>query len=141
MTTVCKNKRAYYDYEILDKWEAGLVLSGLEVKAFRGNQVNLQGAWIKLQQGELFLVECHVSAKVAEWQKFDPVRPKKLLLRKSELIKIQSKLVKGLTLVPLEIYFNSNGYAKLAMALAQGKKLYDKRKKLENKISKREAKF
>lgn len=133
---VSQNKRATFEYELLDKFEAGLVLRGTEIKSIRANQVNLLRSYVKPIDGELWLFEAHI----AEYEggnraNHDPVRPRKLLLRRREINRIIAQLEqKGLTLVPTLLYLK-DGRAKLEIALARGKKLHDKRQT----VAKRDA--
>ena len=126
------NKQATYDYELLDKFEAGLVLTGQEVKAIKNNQINLKGAYISLKYEpapELFLIKAHVSPykPAGPLPHYDPERPRKLLIRKEEIKRLVGKLQqKGLTIVPLSVYTKRN-LVKLEFGLAKGKKQYQKK--------------
>ncbi|HPF34050.1 MAG TPA: SsrA-binding protein SmpB [Candidatus Krumholzibacteria bacterium] len=126
--SIAKNKKAFHEFEILDRWEAGLVLLGSEVKALRAGRVNLGDSYAEIREGEAWLVKTHIGPyEMANQQNHEPFRRRKLLLNRREIRKIRPKLEeKGLTLVPLSIYFKK-GIAKLELGLARGKKLHDKR--------------
>ena len=137
---IAKNKRAKFEYELLDRFEAGLVLQGTEIKSIRNNQVNLQRAYVQARGEELWLVEAHISEyKQGNRENHDPVRPRKLLLHKKEIQKILDGLQqKGLTCVPTILYL-TNGRAKVEVALARGKKLHDKRQSVAKRDSDRQV--
>ncbi|HLV00101.1 MAG TPA: SsrA-binding protein SmpB, partial [Acidobacteriota bacterium] len=122
---VAKNRKAFHDYEILERFEAGMVLLGTEVKALREHRVNLKDSFARVSNGEVWLENCHISPySHGNIQNHDPLRPRKLLLHKREIDKLAGETVKsGLTIVPLSIYFK-NGKAKVEIALARGKKLH-----------------
>lgn len=134
------HKKAYRDYELLEKYEAGISLLGTEVKSLRAHQADLSGSYARLRNGECWLVGANISPYAqASGVNHQPRRDRKLLLHKSELRKIRSKLEqRGFTLVPLRIYFNNRGLAKVELALARGKRQYDKRKKITERDHKRE---
>ena len=140
-----KNKKAYFDYEILESFEAGIVLKGTEIKSIRDGKVNLKDSYAVIKNNEVFLLNTHISQyKEGNIFNHDETRTRKLLLHKKEIKKIKEQLeVQGLTLVPLKLYFKGE-YAKILLGLAKGKKNYDKResiKKRENLIEiKRELK-
>jgi SsrA-binding protein len=139
---VATNKKAYHDYEILEKYEAGLVLLGSEVKAIRAGRVNLKDSFVKFVKGEPYVFGMHISHLETANPHFRPdeKRPRKLLLHKKEISKLIGKTSeKGYTLVPLRLYFNHKNLAKLEIALAKGKTLHDKRESLKKKILDREA--
>lgn len=122
------NRKAWHEYTIEDTYEAGLVLTGTEVKSIREGRASIQEAFCKLENGETHIIGMHIAPyeQGNRWNA-DPLRPRKLLLHKTEIHKIQRMLQeKGYTLVPLKLYF-SKGYAKLNIGLGRGKKLYDKR--------------
>ena len=140
--TVARNKKAFYDYEILDKYEAGLVLEGSEVKALRAGRVNLKDSYVRVIKGEPHLLNAHIAHLEHTNPHFKPDdrRARKLLLHKKEIDKLIGKTSKdGLTIVPLSIYFNHKNLAKVQIALARGKNLHDKRETLKAKDAKREA--
>jgi len=139
---IATNKKAYHDYEILEKHEAGLVLSGSEVKAIRAGRVNLKESFVKFVKGEPFVFGMHISHLESANPHFRPdeKRPRKLLLHKKEISKLIGKASeKGYTIVPLRLYFNDKNLAKLEIALAKGKTLHDKREALKRKVLEREA--
>lgn len=139
---VAQNKKAGHDYEILDKFEAGIVLSGSEVKALRAKRANLNDAYCRFVKGELFVLNAHIAHLDTANKHFAPDTraPRKLLLHKKELLKLHEKMHKeGLTIVPLMIYFNERNRVKVNIAVARGKKLHDKRADLKEKTLNREA--
>lgn len=138
---VCKNKKAYHDYHIEDTYEAGMVLSGPEVKSLRAGRVNITDGYVNVNhRGEAMLYNVHISHYIfATHNPNEPMRVRKLLLHKREIRKLIGKLKeKGLALIPLKIYFKDNGRAKVEIGLAKGKKMYDKRHSLKEKQNKRE---
>ncbi len=134
------NRKARHDYHILESFEAGLVLKGTEVKSIRNNQVSIKESYAQLKGNDLYIVNMHIAPyKFGNRFNLEPKRDRKLLLNKRELNKIKGSIeTKGVTVVPLRLYFK-NGYAKLEIALAKGKKLYDKRRDLTQKAIDREA--
>jgi len=142
MTKMTKmtNKKAYYDYEIIKTFEAGLVLTGPEVKSLRANKANLKGSYCRFFKNELFVFDMHISKYENGYSyiKQNETQERKLLLNKKELLKIYDSVTKdGLTCVPLKIYL-ANGKFKLEIAIAKGKKLYDKRHSEKEKTIKRD---
>jgi len=135
-----QNRKARHDYQILETIEAGVVLTGPEVKSLRLGRANLKDGYAKPKGGEVFLYEVHISAyENSPLHEQDPTRTRKLLLHQQEIRKLTGKIVeKGLTLVPLRIYFR-DGKVKVELALAKGKKLYDKREAIREKDIRREA--
>lgn len=136
---VARNRKALHEYHVLDTWEAGIVLTGPEVKSIRAGKVSLAEAFARVDDGEVWLHGMHVSPydPAAIWNT-DPTRPRKLLLHAREIRRlIGATREKGLTLVPLELYFR-RGLAKVTLALARGKKLHDKRETLKRKTAERE---
>lgn len=135
---IAKNKRATFDYHLLESFEAGLVLTGTEIKSVRANQVSLRRSYVQQRNGELWLVEAHIAPYAhGNIQNHDPVRPRKLLLHRREINKIIDQMQqKSLTLVPTKLYLK-NGRAKVEIALAQGKKKHDKRQDLARKDDQR----
>ena len=128
-SVIARNKRARHDYHIIDSWEAGIVLTGTEVKSLRNGKASLVDAYGIVRNGELFLLNLHI-ATYEQGNQFnhDPVRTRKLLLHRKEIRKLIGSVERqGLTLVPLELYFNPRGIAKVRLALAKGKKVHDKR--------------
>ncbi|WP_187647877.1 SsrA-binding protein SmpB [Nitrosophilus labii] len=143
MKIVSTNKKAFHDFEIIEKLEAGIVLEGSEVKAIRAGKVNLKDSFIKIVKGEPFIFGMHISHLSTANPHFKPdeKRPRKLLLHKKEINKLIGKTSeKGYTIVPLKLYFNNKNLAKLEIALAKGKTLHDKREAIKRKIMDREAK-
>ncbi len=139
---VARNKKAYHDYEILEKLEAGIVLLGSEVKAIRQGRVNLKDSFVKIIKGEAFLLNAHISHLSTANLNFIPNnrQERKLLLHMKELRKWDIKVSKdGLTMVPLAIYFNAKNLAKVEIALVRGKNLHDKRETLKERDAQREA--
>ena len=136
---VCQNKKARYDYHILETIEAGMVLLGTEVKSLREGRANLKDSYARIRDGELFLMQAHISPySHAHYDNHQPDRVRKLLVHKQELKRLTGKTQeKGLTLVPLKIYFK-DGKAKVELALASGKKSFDKRETLKRKTQQRE---
>ena len=136
---VCQNKKARYDYEIIEVIEAGMVLLGTEVKSLRQGRANLKDSYARVKDGELFLMQSHISPYThAYHDNHEPDRVRKLLVHKREIKRLQGKTQeKGLTLVPLKIYFK-DGKAKVELALARGKRSYDKRETLKRKTEERE---
>ncbi|MGQ0560651.1 MAG: SsrA-binding protein SmpB [Gemmatimonadota bacterium] len=136
---VARNKKARHDYHIVETLEAGIVLSGPEVKSIRAGKASLAESFARVEGGEVWLHDMHVSPydPASRWNP-DPVRPRKLLLRAREIRRlIGASREKGLTLVPLDLYL-SRGYVKVTLALARGKKLFDKRATLKRKVAERE---
>lgn len=139
---IARNKKAFHDYEIIDKYEAGIELQGSEVKSIRLGRVNLKNSFVKIIKGEAFVFEMHISYLGTVNPHFKPEekRPRKLLLHRKEIDKLIGKIkIGGLTIVPLSIYFNERNLAKMEIALAKGKNVSDKRQTLKEKDLKREA--
>ena len=136
---VAQNRKARYDYHIDDTVEAGLVLVGTEVKSLRAGRATLVDGFAEITNGEAFLHGVHIPEYTqGTWTNHEPRRTRKLLLHRDEIRKIQGKLRdEGITLVPLQVYFE-NGYAKVELALARGKKSYDKRQDLATRDAQRE---
>ena len=134
-----RNKKAYYNFELIDKFQAGIVLLGTEVKSLRDRQGDLEGSYARIIDGECWLVGCTIAQyPQAAHNNHEPLRKRKLLLHKEQIRKITGKLTqRGFTLVPLRIYFNDRGLAKVELALATGKRQYDKRQKLRRDQQKR----
>lgn len=137
--TVTVNRRAYHDFDIEETLEAGIVLSGTEVKSLRRGSCNLKDSYIQLKDGEAWIINMHISPyKEGGRYNVDPDRTRKLLLHKDEIEYLASKsLLRGYTVIPLKVYFK-RGNAKLEIALAKGRKLYDKKKLLIEKDRVRE---
>ena len=137
---VCQNKKARHDYFIDDVMEAGMVLLGAEVKSLRDGRANLVDSYARIKKGEVFLHNMHITPyPFAHHVQLDPTRPRKLLLHKKEIKRLIGKTEeKGYTLVPTKVYF-LRGKAKVELALAKGKRKYDKRRALKEKEMKREV--
>jgi SsrA-binding protein len=134
-TTIVNNKKAVFEYHIETKYEAGLVLTGTEIKSVRASQANLADSFCVFMNGELWVKGMHISEyKEASYNNHAAKRDRKLLLRQPELRKLGTKMKeKGYTLIPVRLYINEKGLAKLEIALARGKKLFDKREDLKKK--------
>ena len=134
------NRKANFQYHLLESWEAGVALLGSEVKSLRDGQGQLQDAYVDHVRGELWLRQCHIAPWTsASWTNHDPLRDRKLLLKKSEILKIAKHVErKGLTLIPLSIYVNERGKIKIRIALAEGKQGPDKKAALKARQAKRE---
>ncbi|MBA2687517.1 MAG: SsrA-binding protein SmpB [Gemmatimonadaceae bacterium] len=137
--SIAKNRRARFDYAILDTWEAGIVLTGSEVKSLRDGKANISDAYAILKDGEVYLLNLHVSPyEKASFFNHEPTRTRKLLLHKKEIKKMIGSVERqGLTLIPLELYFK-RGRAKVAIALGKGKQMHDKRQDLKRKDDERD---
>ncbi|MFM8588335.1 MAG: SsrA-binding protein SmpB [Bacteroidota bacterium] len=137
-----KNRSASYEYFIEDTFDAGMMLTGTEVKAIRDGRVSFNDSYCLLDRGELFVKGLHISPyEFGSYANHNPTRERKLLLKKKELDKIGQKLKeKGFTIIPLSIYFNQRGYAKMKIGLGKGKKLHDKRESIKQRESEREIK-
>ncbi|MCE3258518.1 MAG: SsrA-binding protein [Bacteroidetes bacterium] len=135
-----ENRRAKFDFQFLDKLIAGLVLKGTEIKSIREGKAALSDSYCYFRNGELFVKNMHITEySEASFTNHDPTRERKLLLNKNEMNKLQKKMKdQGLTIVPTRLFINENGYAKLEIALAKGKKLYDKRDDIKKKDIERE---
>jgi SsrA-binding protein len=135
---IATNKRATFDFQILEKFEAGLALTGTEIKSIRANQVNLRRSYVQARQDELWLVEAHISPYIhGSRENHDPTRPRKLLLHRREINKIMEQLQqKSLTVIPTRLYLK-DGRAKLEIALARGKQKHDKRQDIAKRDDER----
>lgn len=136
---IANNKKARHDYTILEAYEAGIVLTGTEIKSVRQGKVNLKESYVKVKGGEAVIHGMHISPyDHGNIFNVDPVRDRRLLLHKKEIRTIEQTMnEKGLTVVPLQLYINEEGRAKLEIALARGKKLYDKREDIAKRDAKR----
>ena len=136
---VCRNKRARYDYELSERFEAGIELTGTEVKSLRLGKANLTDAYARVTDGEVWLINAHISSyPFAKYDNHEPERKRKLLMHKKEIRKLFGKTQeRGLALIPLAIYFKQ-GWAKVDLALGKGKRSYDKRHTLKRKDAERE---
>ncbi len=137
---IAKNRRATFDYHLLDRFEAGLVLTGTEIKSIRSHQVSLQHSYVQPREGELWLIDANVAPYIhGNRENHDATRPRKLLLHRREINKILDALAtKGLTLIPTRLYLK-NGLAKIEVALARGKTVRDKRHDIAKKDSDRQV--
>lgn len=128
------NKKAHFDYEIIDTYEVGIILTGAEVKSVKGERITLEGSFVKFVGNELYLVNAQIyHYSFAPLEGYDPKRSRKLLLHKKEIISLKTKMAStNLTLVPLECY-NSHGFVKLKIGLAKGKKEFEKREKIKKR--------
>ena len=133
--SIITNRKAYRDYEVLESLESGIELKGSEVKSLRAGKINLDDSFARPEKEEILLYNAHISHYTeASYLNVDPDRSRKLLLHKKQIQRIIGKLTqKGLTLVPLKIYFNDRGFVKLELALCKGKKLYDKRESIKRR--------
>jgi SsrA-binding protein len=136
---VAENRKARHDYHIIDEYEAGMVLMGTEVKSLRGGRANLKDSYAKIKRGEVFLCQMHISPySFTYYGNHDPLRERKLLLHNYEIKRLIGKVQeKGLALIPLKIYFKK-GKVKVSLALAKGKKIYDKRETIRRRDEKRD---
>ncbi len=139
MKILAKNKKAFHDYEVLEKFEAGIVLHGYEAKSLRSGQCNLKGSYVSIQKGEVWTKNVHISLyKHSSITDYDPTRPRKLLLTKKEISKLASQeSQKGVTIIPLDIHLKNN-FAKMTIGICRGKKLHDKRTDLKKRAHEKE---
>jgi len=139
-SAICRNRKATFRFELLEKLDCGLVLKGAEVKSLRERRVSLDEAYVRIERGELWLIGCHIGQYSHDSaERYDSLRPRKLLVHARELRKLAPKVdQKGLTLVPVRIHFNARGLAKVEIALARGKRLADKRQALKGREHQRE---
>lgn len=135
------NRRAEHEYHFIDMYEAGIMLQGTEIKSIRKGLVNLNDAYCFFKQGELFIRSMYIKEyEFGTYSNHEPRRPRKLLLRRQELKKLEKKVKeRGFTIVPYRLYFSERGLAKLEIALAQGKKAFDKRESIKEKDIKRDT--
>ena len=138
---VANNRKAYHDYFIEEKFEAGIILRGTEVKSLRDGRANLQDSYASVDDGEVYLNHCHISPySHGNIMNHDPMRTRKLLLHRKEINKLLGKTQqKGLTLIPLRIYFSERGQAKIELGLAKGKKQHDRRDSIKAREAGREV--
>ena len=131
---IASNRQAFFNYEILDRYEAGLVLTGTEIKSIRAGKVDLRDAYARAMEGELWLLNCHIAQyDPASIYNHDPRRPRKLLMHRDEIARLSDEVAqKGLTLVALRIYIR-NHVAKVELGLARGKRQYDKRRAIRDR--------
>ncbi len=138
--TVTVNKKAFHDFNIIEKYTAGIVLFGTEIKSVRKGAVNLKDSFAKIEDGEVWLYSCHISPyEQGNRYNKEPERKRKLLLNKKEILKMSGKIKKeGYTIIPLSMFIGDGGFAKLEIALAKGKKLFDKRDDIAKKTQTRD---
>jgi len=139
MKVVCQNRKAYHDYHIEETVEAGVVLTGTEVKSLREGKANVKESYVIIKDNEIFLLNCHISHySHGNIMNHDPIRTRKLLLHQKEINRLRGKIaMRGFTLIPLKIYFKGP-FAKIEIALARGKKLFEKRETIKEKEARRE---
>jgi SsrA-binding protein len=137
---IAKNKKAYFNYEIIETYEAGIVLVGSEVKSIREGRISLKESYAEIKEGEVFLVACHISPYEASNRfNHDPLRERKLLLHRREIKRLTGKTQeRGLTLVPTKVHINEKGKVKVEIALAKGKRAYQKREAIRERDRDRE---
>ena len=136
---VSENRKAFHDYFINDRVEAGIILTGTEIKSIRNGKINLKDSYARIKNGEIWVYQMHISTyEQGNRYNHDPLRPRKLLLHRSEINKLVGKIqLQGLTLLPIKLYLK-NGMAKVELAVGQGKKNYDKRQVLAEREGKRD---
>jgi len=139
MKVICQNRKAYHDYHIEETFEAGIALSGTEVKSIREGKANIKDSYVIIKDHEVFLLNCHISHySHGNIMNHDPLRTRKLLLHRKEINRLWGKTaMRGFTLIPLKIYFKGP-VAKVEIALARGKKLFEKRETIKEKDARRE---
>jgi SsrA-binding protein len=139
-TNIAENRKAFHDYHLVESFEAGIVLLGTEVKAIREGRVNLRDSFARIEDGEVYLYNVNISPYSHRgYADHEPMRRRKLLLNRNEILKLVGKTVeKGMTLVPVRMYFK-NGRVKVAVSLAKGKKEYDKRETIKRRETERET--
>ncbi|MEE9503422.1 MAG: SsrA-binding protein SmpB [Candidatus Aminicenantaceae bacterium] len=140
MRLIAKNKKAFFNHEILETYEAGVALVGSEVKSIREGRISLKESYAEIKEGEVFLVSCHVSPyEAANRFNHDPLRDRKLLLHRREIKRLTGKIKeRGLTLVPTKVLINDKGKVKIELALAKGKRAYQKREAIRERDRDRE---
>jgi len=141
MKVVAENKKAFFNYDLLEKLEAGISLLGSEVKSIREGRVSLKESFAEIRNGEVYLLNCHISPyEAANRFNHEPRRPRKLLLHKQEIKRLTGKIKeKGLTLIPTKVYFNEKGTVKIELALARGKRAFEKKEAIKARDVEREV--
>jgi len=141
MKTITINRKAYHDYEILEKIEAGISLTGSEVKSLRDGRISLKDSYIEIRSHEAILVRAHISPYAnASYNNHEPERPRRLLLHRQEIRRLDGKVrAKGLTIIPLQLYFNPKGHVKIEIGLAKGRREYEKKQKIKDRDIAREV--
>jgi len=139
--TVATNRKARHDYFIDETYETGIVLTGTEIKSVRDGRVNLRDSYAQVKNGELWLIDTHIAPyKQAGRSSHEPKRPRKLLMHRREIDRLQGKVQeKGYTIIPLRLYFRNDKWVKVEIALARGKRLYDKRRAIRERDAQRET--
>lgn len=142
MKIIAKNRKAYFNYEILERYEAGIVLTGSEIKSIRSGNVSIQDSYISFEKNEAYIINMNISNyQFSTSYQVDALRKRKLLLNRREILKLQQeKKTKGLIVIPLSLYLNTKRKAKLEIALARPKKLHDKREAIKTRDLKRQIK-
>jgi len=140
MKIIAKNKKAYFNYEILESFEAGISLVGSEVKSIREGRISLKESYAEIKAGEVFLISCHISPyEAANIFNHDPTRDRKLLLHRHEIKRLTGKVVeKGFTLIPTKVLINDRGKIKVEISLAKGKRTYQKKEAIKERDRERE---
>ncbi len=140
MKNITLNKKAFHDYEIIEKFDAGLSLVGSEVKSIRDGRISLKDAYVEIKKLEAFLLNAHISQySNASYNNHEPERPRKLLLHRREILKLDNKVkTRGVTIVPLRMFFTDKGLIKIEIALARGKREYDKKQRIIEQDIKRD---
>jgi len=140
MRIIAKNKKAFFNYEILEKYEAGISLLGSEVKSIREGRISLKESYAEIKRGEIFLINCHINPyEAANRFNHDPLREKKLLLHRREIKRLTGKVKeKGLTLIPTKVFISNQGNVKVEISLGKGKKAYQKREAIRERDRDRE---
>ncbi|MBC8512221.1 MAG: SsrA-binding protein SmpB [Dehalococcoidia bacterium] len=138
--TIATNRKARHDYFVDETYEAGIILTGTEIKSARAGRVNLRDSYVQVKNGELWLIDTHIAPyQQAGRNSHEPKRPRKLLMHRREINRLQGKVQeKGYTIIPLRLYLRNNKWAKVEIALARGKKLYDKRQAIRKHDAERE---
>ena len=141
LKNITVNKKAFHNYAIIEKFEAGMVLVGSEVKSIREGKVNLKDSYVEIRAVEAFLINSHISAySNASYNNHEPERERKLLLNRRELMKLDKKVkTRGFSIVPLRMYFNKKGRVKIEIAIAKGKREYEKKQKIKDRDIKRDV--
>jgi SsrA-binding protein len=140
MKNVAVNKKAYFNYEIFESLEAGIALQGSEVKSIKEGRISLKDSYAEIKDGEVFLVQCHISPyEAANRFNHDPLRPRRLLLHRQEIKRLTGKIKeKGFTLVPTKVMLNEKGRIKVEISLAKGKRVYEKKEAIKERDRERE---
>ena len=141
MKNITVNKKALHEYEIIEKFEAGMVLRGSEVKSIREGKVNLKDAYVLIREREAFLINSHIAAySNASYNNHEPERERKLLMNRKEIKKVHKKVKeRGFSLIALRMYFNNKGFVKVEIALAKGKRLWEKKQKIKERDIKKDV--